>query len=332
MTEPFIMLVDDEIEFVETMAKRLAKKKIKVIKAFESSTALEMLAAHEDLDVVVLDVKMPGMNGIDALKEIKAVSPLTEVIMLTGHGTIESAIDAMRLGAYDFLKKPCDFEELVGKIAGAMQKKRSHEEKINTWQSFMTSSTLADLMVPLSEYAIVLEDASIIEAINALEKAQRSFDQKRYRHRAVLVRNRQGKIVGKLSQHDIIQALEPEHKESQERQKGALSHFGFGKQFIETVSMQFSSWDKPLQNLYAKAFKQKVKSFMYQPTEGEYIDVSASMDDTIHQMIVGHHHSLLVTDGADIVGVVRLTDVFEFIRLRLETMQIATKKDVEQND
>ena len=92
--------------------------------------------------------------------------------------------------------------------------------------------------------------------------------------------------------------------------------------------MQYSSWDKPLQNLYAKAFKQKVKAFMYKPTQGEYIGVSATMDETIHQLIVGKHHSLLVTDGDEIVGIVRLTDVFEFIRLRLETMQIAVKKDV----
>ena len=64
---------------------------------------------------------------------------------------------------------------------------------------------------------------------------------------------------------------------------------------------------------------------MYEPTEGEYIKVSASMNDTIHQLIIGKHHSLLVTDGPDIVGVVRLTDVFEFIRLRLKTMQLSEK-------
>lgn len=327
MTEPFIMLVDDEVEFVETMAKRLTRKNMNVIKAFEGRVGLELLKTHENIDIVVLDMKMPGMDGIETLKAIKAVSPLTEVIMLTGHGTIESAIDAMRLGAYDFLKKPCNFEELVEKISGATQKKVSHEDKIKNWQSFMDSSTLEDLMVPLAEYAVVFEDASIIEAINALEAAQTAFDQKRYRHRAVLVVNKEKKVVGKLSQHDIIQALEPEYKESKDLQKGALSHFGFGKKFIESVSMQYSSWDKPLQNLYAKAFKQKVKTFMYKPTEGEYINESATMDETIHQLIVGKHHSLLVTNGADIVGIVRLTDVFEFIRLRLETMQIAVKND-----
>ena len=189
----------------------------------------------------------------------------------------------------------------------------------------MKTSTIKELMVPLAEYATVSEDANILEAIDALENAQKAFDQKRYRHRAVLVLNDEKRVVGKLSQHDIIQALEPEYKESKERKKGALNHFGFSRKFIESVSLQYNMWDKPLQNLYKKALEQKVKSFMYKPTEGEYIKVSATMNEAIHQLIVGKHHSLLVTDGSDIVGVVRLTDVFEFIRLRLKTMQLSDK-------
>jgi hypothetical protein len=82
-----------------------------------------------------------------------------------------------------------------------------------------------------------------------------------------------------------------------------------------------------LQNLYKKALEQKVKAFMYQPTEGEYIDVAASMDETIHQLIIGQHHSLLVTDGGVIVGVVRLTDIFDFICLRLKTMQTVASSE-----
>jgi CBS domain-containing protein len=268
---------------------------------------------------------MPGMDGIEALKEIKKVSPLTEVIMLTGHATIESAIKGMKLGAYDFLKKPCDIVDLVGQLEGATKKKRAHEKKIDAWKGFMKSSTLKGIMVPLEEYATVSENANILEAIKALEAAQKAFDPKRYRHRAVLVTDKENRVVGKLSQHDIIQALEPRYKKSKEHKKGALDHFGFGQKFIEAVSLQYSQWDRPLQDLYKKALEQKVKSFMYKPTKGEYIKVSASMDETIHQLIIGKHHSLLVTDGDDIVGVVRLTDVFEFICLRLRTMQLSAR-------
>jgi len=325
MTAPFILLVDDEVSFAETMAKRLQKRNIKTIMAFSAKEGLEKLKENQNLDVIVLDVKMPGMDGIETLKIIKKTSPLTEVILLTGHATIESGIDGMKLGAYDFLKKPCDLEELVNKVEEATKKKRSHDDRINIWETFMGTSSLKELMIPLAEYATVSEDADILEAIDALDAAQKAFDPKRYRHRAVIVLNNEDRVVGKLSQHDIIQALEPEYKESKERRSSAHNHFGFSRKFIESVSQQYNMWDKPLQNLYKKALKQKVKSFMYKPTEGEYIKIAASMNDTIHQLIIGKHHSLLVTDGPDIVGIVRLTDVFEFIRLRLKTMQLSEK-------
>ena len=98
MTAPFIMLVDDEVPFVETIAKRLGKRNIKTISAFSGEEGLESLKTNAELDVIVLDVKMPGMDGLETLKEIKKASPLTEVIMLTGHATMESAIDGMKLG------------------------------------------------------------------------------------------------------------------------------------------------------------------------------------------------------------------------------------------
>ncbi|MDM8541265.1 response regulator [Desulfococcaceae bacterium HSG9] len=130
MTAPFIMLVDDEVPFVETIAKRLGKRNINTISAFSGEEGIETLKKNTELDVIVLDVKMPGMDGLETLAEIKKVSPLIEVIMLTGHGTMESAIDGMKLGAFDYLMKPCDIEDLVSKIEAASQKKREHEEKI----------------------------------------------------------------------------------------------------------------------------------------------------------------------------------------------------------
>jgi len=130
MTRPFIMLVDDEVPFVETTAKRLANRNIKTIMAFSAEEGLGKLKENQDLDVIVLDIKMPGMDGIDALKEIKTVSPLVEVIMLTGHATIELAIEAMKLGAHDFLMKPFDIEDLVLKMQEAAEKKQQHEERI----------------------------------------------------------------------------------------------------------------------------------------------------------------------------------------------------------
>lgn len=130
MSNPLIMLVDDENLFVETTAKRLEKRNLEVLQAFSGKECLEKLKTNESVEVVILDVKMPGMDGLETLREIKKLLPLVEVIMLTGYGTIESAVEGMKLGAFDFLVKPCDIEALVAKIEDAARKKREHEDKI----------------------------------------------------------------------------------------------------------------------------------------------------------------------------------------------------------
>ena len=130
MMKPLVLLVDDETPFVETMTKRLEKRDLKIIAAFSGEEALEILSKNQNTDVVILDVKMPGMNGIETLEKIRNQFPLIEVIMLTGHATVESAIEGMKLGAFDYLMKPCEIEQLMAKVQEATKKKRDHEEKI----------------------------------------------------------------------------------------------------------------------------------------------------------------------------------------------------------
>lgn len=130
MLDVLIMLVDDEKPFVDTMVKRLAKRELSVISAYSGSEALEHLAHNKHLDVVILDVKMPGLDGIETLGKIKKVYPLVEVIMLTGHATVGTAIEGMKLGAFDYLMKPCDIEHLMAQVREAVQKKRRQEDKI----------------------------------------------------------------------------------------------------------------------------------------------------------------------------------------------------------
>ena len=130
MMKPLILLVDDEAPFVETMTKRLSKRDLNIITAFSGEEALERLNINRNTDVVILDVKMPGMNGIETLAKIRNQFPLTEVIMLTGHATVESAIEGMKLGAFDYLMKPSEIEQLMAKVQEATKKKRDHEEKI----------------------------------------------------------------------------------------------------------------------------------------------------------------------------------------------------------
>ncbi len=125
-----VLFVDDEVPFVEALTKRLTKRDLEIVPAYSGDEALKKLAEQTAVEVVILDVKMPGMDGIEVLGEIKKKFPLVEVIMLTGHATVESAIEGMKLGAFDYLMKPCEIDQLVAKVGEAAAKKRQHEEKI----------------------------------------------------------------------------------------------------------------------------------------------------------------------------------------------------------
>jgi DNA-binding NtrC family response regulator len=124
-----ILLVDDEKDFVEMLSMRLEDAGDKVTPAYDGNMCLEKLKATP-IDVVILDIKMPGMDGIQTLREIKSRYPLVEVILLTGHGTTETAIEGMKLGAFDYLLKPADFEELKSILDRAKRRKAEHDERI----------------------------------------------------------------------------------------------------------------------------------------------------------------------------------------------------------
>jgi CBS domain-containing protein len=172
----------------------------------------------------------------------------------------------------------------------------------------MKKKTVKDLMVPLSEYATVFEEATLYEAVMALEEAQADFDQTRYRHRAILVYDEKKRIIGKVSQLDILRALEPKYEEA--GIADSFPRFGLSPRFKKTMLEQLRLWDKPMDDICRKAGSLKVKEFVYTPAEGEYVEENASMDAAINQLVMGHHQSLLVTRGNDIVGILRLTDVF----------------------
>ena len=122
-----LLLVDDEDDFRTTLASRLRKRKLVVWDVNNGYQALEEVKSKL-IDVAVVDVKMPGMDGLEALKQIKLINPFIEVIMLTGHASVESGIEGMRLGAFDYLMKPCDINELILKIEDAYQRKLVQEK------------------------------------------------------------------------------------------------------------------------------------------------------------------------------------------------------------
>jgi two-component system, OmpR family, response regulator CpxR len=129
-----VLLVDDEKDFVEVLAERLQNRGFEVRQAFNGEDAINLLN-QQDADVVILDVLMPGKDGVQTLSEIKQLKPLTEVIMLTGYGTIDTAIQGMKFGAYDYLMKPTETEDLVVKINKAYKLKSEHEERIRQAES-----------------------------------------------------------------------------------------------------------------------------------------------------------------------------------------------------
>jgi len=140
MEEMKIMLVDDEERFLSTTKKLVERKGYEVLTATSGTEALETLK-HHIIHVVILDVKMPGLDGVATLKEIKRLFPVVEVIMLTGHATVESAVDGLKSGAFDYVMKPCDINDLLQKANEAFEKREKMEEKIRMAQarSYMKS-------------------------------------------------------------------------------------------------------------------------------------------------------------------------------------------------
>jgi len=123
-----VLLVDDEVEFLDVLVKRLRKRKLSLLSASSGEEALKLIREHP-VDVAVLDVKMPGMDGISVLKEIKKINSSIEVIMLTGHANVEVALEGMELGAFDYLMKPVDFDELLYKLQDAYKKRTLQQGK-----------------------------------------------------------------------------------------------------------------------------------------------------------------------------------------------------------
>lgn len=124
-----VLVVDDELDFLETLVRRLEKRQVAAVGVTGGREALDELSQHS-VDVVVLDVRMPGMDGLEVLQEIKKRWPLVEVILLTGHASVESGLQGMELGAFDYVMKPCKLSELLPKIEQAYERKCLREKAL----------------------------------------------------------------------------------------------------------------------------------------------------------------------------------------------------------
>jgi CBS domain-containing protein len=158
------------------------------------------------------------------------------------------------------------------------------------------------------------------EAVAALREVQKVADRNREKHRSVIVFDRAGHVVGRLTQWDICKGLEPRYEKIGNLRQ--TSRYGFSPEFIKSMLDAYGLWRKPLDDICRKAANMKVGSIMHKPTEGEYVEESAGLDEAIHQLVMGHHQSLLVTRGDEIVGVLQLSDVFNEICVRMESCEV----------
>ena len=151
MTPVHLLLVDDEQAFAETLARRLVGRGYRAAYVLSGEEALRFLNENKSIDVVLLDVKMPGLDGLETLRRIKAKHLLVETIMLTAHATIPTAVEALRLGARDYLIKPCDFAELADKVEAAARLKGERESKILDVHArpYITSREKEDLIAAI---------------------------------------------------------------------------------------------------------------------------------------------------------------------------------------
>jgi CBS domain-containing protein len=168
-----------------------------------------------------------------------------------------------------------------------------------------------DLMVPLSEYATVPEDATLHDAVMALKKAQATFDQEKYRHRAILVIDAEQQVVGKVNLHAILKSLEPKYEDM--FSDTGHAHMGFTRKYQKSMFESLKLWQDPMDQICEKADQIKVDTFMARPKENQMIEPDAPLGEAIHQLVLGHHQSLLVTKADRVVGVLRLTDAADYV-------------------
>jgi len=181
----------------------------------------------------------------------------------------------------------------------------------------MRTITVRELMVPLEEYATVPQEATLLEAILALEKAQMTLDPSQHKHRAILVLDRSGKVVSKITMKNIMIALEPNYGKVEGMD--VLERSGYSPDLIKDMLEDSALWAEPLQFVSERATKLKVSDFIQAPSEGEYIDENATLGEATHQLIVYPYHSLLVTSGDEVLGILRLSDVFTKICDEIKT-------------
>lgn len=284
-----VLMVDDETQFRATTQKILNKRGFDTLLASSGEEALSRM--KEAPDVVVLDVKMSGMDGHQTLKEIKKIAPDLPVIMLTGHGSLPSAREALVEGAFDYLAKPCDIDVLSARIVEAFHHGKSPVAE---------KKCVREVMIPIEEYTTISEEHTVREAV---EKLRESFSAKistsrimETGHRSILVFDRSGNLQGLLTIVDLLRGIMPSYLSAP---KPSMAD-----------SIQYSPmfWVGMYFREVKKLGRKKISEVM-SPAPLR-IDADANLMEAAHAMLANNRRRLAVTEGGKIVGVVREQDLF----------------------
>jgi CBS-domain-containing membrane protein len=184
----------------------------------------------------------------------------------------------------------------------------------------MKEKVVSDLMRPISEYSTISTESNLFQAAQALDQAQKAFEQNPRVHKILLISDDEGGIVGKISQLDVLRVMEPKGKPV--GASGLLSRFGISSGYLRPMFDQCKFWERPLIDICKQAGKLKVGRLIHAPLEGEFVEADASLVEAIHQLALEHHQSLLVTQHGKIVGVLRQSDIFKEVFETLATCEL----------
>ena len=288
-----VLMVDDEERFRETTAKLLTNRGFETTIAASGEDAIKILQKQPH-DVVVLDIKMPGMDGHQALSKIKHMAPKTQVIMLTGHGTPNSARAALTQEAYDYLSKPCDIDILTAKINDAYMAKTSDQS------GRRREKTVRDIMIHVDDYSKVSVNDTVKDAVSTLLTSFNKFISSgrlmETGHRSLLVYDSRGALVGILSITDLMRALRPAYLSA--AKPSTADSMQYSHMFWEGL---FTTQAKALAN-------KKVGDIMSDVPM--CVDQSTNLMEAADLMFTSQIRRLIITDEQQIIGVVREQEIF----------------------
>ena len=286
-----VLMVDDEERFRATTSKLLEKRGFQTTIAGSGEDAIAILK-KEPHDVVILDIKMPGMDGHEALSLIKELRPEIQVIMLTGHGTLESADNALIQKAFDYLNKPCDIDILAVKINDAYKKKHHGE--------LAGEKKVKDIMIHIEDYTSLSIDNTVKDSIKKLmESFKNLVSSSRIMetgHRSMLVFDHNKKLAGILSIMDLIEAVRPAYLSAPK--PSTADSIEYSSMFWEGL---FTTQTKAMADL-------KIGDIMSESPP--VIDGNSNLMEAADLMYTTQLRRLIVTADEKLAGVIREQELF----------------------